>query len=300
MGKELNKLRTRKEVRQRFDAINKRRDMCLVIHYSCESFYDIKDGRTPRVTSIAVRQFSSGQTASFSIHKSAELKGVAQADITNQYDELERDMLSEFFDYLRTKPDHTFVHWNMRDINYGFQAIEHRFRVLKGTPVSVSDDKKVDLARELIGLYGVKYAPHGDAGRLHSLMEMNHITAKDVLTGAGEAAAFENQEYVKLHQSTLRKVDVVSNILDRNLDGSLKTKSSWLDSHGFHPVAVIEVITEHWLYSLIGIVAVMVGLYFPLKDLIWPPTAVSEPGSATPDVSYLWESGAQVISAMFG
>lgn len=27
----------------------------LIIHYSCESFYDIKDGRTPRITSIAVR-----------------------------------------------------------------------------------------------------------------------------------------------------------------------------------------------------------------------------------------------------
>lgn len=265
MGKELNKLRARKEVRNRFDTINKRRDMCLIIHYSCESFYNIKDGRTPRVTSIAVRQFSSGQTISFSIHKSAELKGVAQADIARQYDDLEKEMLTEFFDYLRTKPDHTFVHWNMRDINYGFQAIEHRFRVLKGTPLAVSDDKKVDLARELIALYGVKYAPHGEYGRLHSLMEMNHITAKDVLTGAGEAEAFENQEYVKLHQSTLRKVDVVANILDRDLDGSLKTKASWLDKHGFHPSAIVEWITQHWGYSALGIVGLFLSLYWGFK-----------------------------------
>lgn len=300
MGKELNKLRARKEVRQRFDAINKRRDMCLVIHYSCESFYDIKDGRTPRVTSIAVRQFSSGQTASFSIHKSAELKGVAQADIAGQYDDLERDMLTEFFDYLRTKPDHIFVHWNMRDINYGFQAIEHRFRVLKGTPVTVSDDKKVDLARELIALYGVKYAPHGESGRLHSLMEMNHITAKDVLTGAGEAEAFEKQEYVKLHQSTLRKVDVVAHILDRDLDGSLKTKAPWMDKHGFHPVAVVEWVTEHWLYSAIGILALLLGLYLGLKDVFWP-SSPAPAAEATPEaVSFLWEVGARIMSNALG
>lgn len=260
MGKEIQRLRARKEVRQRLDAINNRRDMCLVVHYSCESFYDIKDGRTPRVTSIAVRQFSSGQTSSFSIHKSAELKGVVQADIDTKYDELEKDMLAQFFAFLKTKPDHDFVHWNMRDINYGFQAIEHRFKVLKGKPTTISDDKKLDLARELIAVFGVKYAPHGKSGRLHSLMDLNHITAKDVLTGAGEAEAFEKQEYVKLHQSTLRKVDVIANLLDRTLDGSLKTKSSWREINGIHPSTLVELITEHWIYSLVGIIAMIVGL----------------------------------------
>jgi hypothetical protein len=270
MGKELNKLHARKEVRARFDAINQRRDMHLVIHYSCESFYDIKDGRTPRITSIAVRQFSSGQTTSFSIHKSAELKRVEQADIAAKYDELEKDMLSQFFAFLKIKPGYTFVHWNMRDINYGFQAIEHRFKVLKGKPIAVSDDKKFDLARELIALFGVKYAPHGVSGRLHSLMDMNHITAKDVLNGAGEAEAFEKQEFVKLHQSTLRKVDVIANLLDRSLDGSLTTNASWWEIHGFHPSALLELITEHWLYSLLSVVAVIVGLIIAFRDMIWP------------------------------
>lgn len=272
MGKELQKLRARKEVRQRLDAINGRRDMCLVIHYSCESFYDIKDGRTPRVTSIAIREFASGQTTSFSIHKNAELNGVPQADITAKYDELEKEMLAEFYAFLKTKPDHTFIHWNMRDINYGFQAIEHRYRVLRGKPVTVADGKKIDLARELVALFGVKYAPHGGSGRLHSLMDMNHITAKDALTGAGEAEAFEKQEYVKLHQSTLRKVDVIANLLDRTLDGSLRTKATWFDQHGFHPVAVIEWINEHWLYAGLGIVALLLGLYVTFKDMIWPAT----------------------------
>ena len=53
-----------------------------------------------------------------------------------------------------------YMHWNMRDINYGFPAIEHRYRVLGGNPVIIDDDKKLDLARLLIDIYGVGYAGH--------------------------------------------------------------------------------------------------------------------------------------------
>lgn len=72
-----------------------------MIHYSCESFYDRPEGQTPRVKSIAVRDYASGQTASFSIHKVAEIKGVAFFDIDSQYDDLEKEMLTEFFHFYR-------------------------------------------------------------------------------------------------------------------------------------------------------------------------------------------------------
>lgn len=266
MGKELNKLKRRKEALRRFEEVNGKRNMSLIVHYSCESFYEIKDGRTPRVTSIAVKNFDTGQTTSFSIHKSAELAGVSLADIAEEYDGLERTMLDEFFAYLRTIPNHTFIHWNMRDINYGFQAIEHRYRTLGGEPVVVDDARKFDLARALINQFGPAYAPHGGSGRLHSLMELNHITAKDALTGKQEADAFDNHEYVKLHQSTLRKVDVMNNILDRTLDGSLKTKSSVWDRYGVHPAALLELVQQHWLWGILVGAGVLITIFTPL----WP------------------------------
>lgn len=260
MGKQLTKLRRRKDARKELDAIDERRELALIIHYSCESFYDIKDGRTPRITSIAVRNFASGQTTSVSIHKSAEQNGVSISEITDHYDRLEKEMLEEFFAYLATVPVQKFVHWNMRDINFGFQAIEHRLKVLGGTPTVVEDGRKFDLARGLIALFGVGYAPHGISGRMHSIMDINSITAKDALTGAEEAKAFEEAEFVKLHQSTLRKVDVIANLLERTLDGSLKTESSWFDQHGFHPQAAVEFLKEHWVWSLIAMIGVVVGL----------------------------------------
>lgn len=154
----------------------------------------------------------------------------------------------------------------MRDINYGFQAIEHRYKVLGGSPCLIHDSKKVDLPRLLISIYGVGYASHGESGRLHTLMALNKVKSKDVLNGAGEAKAFEDQEYVKLHQSTLKKVDVIANLLERFLDGSLKTEATWKERHGYHPKALLEYIQEHWVFSLISLIVAFISfaaIFFP-------------------------------------
>ncbi len=183
-----------------------------VIHYSCESFYNRPNGASPRITSIAVRRLDSGQTLSFSIHQVAEERGVPFAEIEAHYDALERQMLGAFYAHVGGHRGMRYLHWNMRDINYGFAAIEHRFRVLKGEPVVVDDDKKIDLARLFIDIYGVGYVGHP---RLENLLEKNSIKPRDFLTGPQEAEAFENRNYVGLHQSTLRKVDVIANIAQR-------------------------------------------------------------------------------------
>lgn len=257
MGRELERLKNRRKASDRLSSLFKQREHVLVVHYSCESFYDRADGRTPRVTSIAVRNLASGQTQSFSIHKVAEQRHIPLADIAGKYDDLEKAMLDEFFDFVRTHQNFTWMHWNMRDINYGFQAIEHRYTVLGGTPTRVEESKKFDLARELIAIYGVGYIGHP---RLESLVEKNMITNRDFLVGAQEAAAFENKEFVKLHQSTLRKVDILVNIAERAANNSLATNATWRERYGFHPSVIVEVIKEHWVYSLLGLFALVFSL----------------------------------------
>jgi hypothetical protein len=176
-------------------------------------------------------------------------------------------MLQEFFDFLKSRHGYTFLHWNMRDINYGFQAIEHRFRVLGGEPFVVDDTRKYDLARLLVSIYGVSYIGHKPSGRLHNLIELNGITERDILTGADEAAAFEQKDFVKLHQSTLRKVDVIANIFERLVDGSLKTNATWWSTHGAHPMIVLEVITKHWVWLLFAAIATVVAFVSRVKGL---------------------------------
>lgn len=114
----------------------------LLIHYSCESFVDKEDGRTPRITTIAVRYFESNQTKTFSIHEVAEQQRIAIEDIEENYNKLEAEMLKQYFDFVGQHQQYFGVHWNMRDSNYGFYAIENRYRVLGGVPTVIPDDKK--------------------------------------------------------------------------------------------------------------------------------------------------------------
>lgn len=188
MGRELQRLRHRKNMLAKIGKMSGRSENTLVIHYSCESFYDRADGRSPRITSIAVRNLASAQTNSFSIHQIAEENNVVLDEISEQYDDLEQKMLDRFFDFVRIHSNFTWLHWNMRNVNYGFAAIEHRYRVLGGSPVQIAEEHKFDLSRALVAIYGIDYIGHP---RLESVIKTNKITDKDFLSGKEEAAAFE-------------------------------------------------------------------------------------------------------------
>jgi hypothetical protein len=254
MGQKINQLKRRKAARKELAELFERPSGVVVVHYSCESFYDRQYGSSPRVTSIAVRNLESGQTKSFSIHQMAERMKTDSGQIVSQFGDLEKRMLNEFFEYAKTHQRSQWLHWNMRDINYGFAALEHRCQVLGGVTVEIPEENRHDLSRILIALYGVGYAGHP---RLESLMAKNKITARDFLVGAGEAAAFEKAEYVKLHQSTLRKVDVLANIAERAENGTLKTNATWWEIHGGTIGAVLEWFREHWFFSAISTVVTL-------------------------------------------
>ncbi len=231
----------------------------LVIHYSCESFYDICDGRTPRITSIAVRELDSGQTHSFSIHKIAEKQGVHLDEISSKYDELEKGMLDEFTDFVQESSRCKWIHWNMKDMNFGFSAIYHRYEVLGGTPYKIDDSKLIDIARVLKGCYGEGYA--GGHPRMQKLLGLNDMSHKELLSGEDEATAFNTQEYVKLHQSTLRKVNVISNIVTMACENKLKTDSSLIEIYGWSPQSLYEMLRDKWWFAiLVFVFGVVAGL----------------------------------------
>lgn len=219
------------------------------IHYSCESFYDRPDGTSPRITSIAIRNLDSGQTVSFSIHMMAERNGVALEDISAHYDATEKAMLMEYAEFLKQHQKDNFVHWNMRDANYGFAAIEHRTEVLGGESFVLGDERKIDLSRILSALYGSNYADHP---RFASLIAMNeNLKPKDMLKGEEEAIAFDNGNFVGLHQSTLRKVQLLTHIAENAYNGTLKTNAKFWDVHGGVVRGTVEAVRKHWVVWLV-------------------------------------------------
>ena len=254
MGKQRDLYAKWKRAKQQLDELFKQPEHTVVIHYSCESFYDRENNpHSPRVTSIAVRNLDTGQTKSFSIHLIAERRGLLDS-IDQHYDYLEKEMLSEFYDEVRIREHCKWLHWNMRDANYGFEALENRIKALGGVPNNVLEANRYDLSRLLVSIYGTGYIGHP---RLDKLMKHNHITTLDFLTGADEALAFQNKQFVKLHQSTLRKVDVLANLAGRAHANDLRTLSSWWEINGRSIKAVGEWVREHWL---IGTLIVVIGL----------------------------------------
>lgn len=242
----LSFVENQRAAQQQFSLLHQKKDQVILIHYSCESFYDSEDGRTPRITSIACRNFGSGQTRSFSIHQVSELPKFAGVDAWDKYDEIEKELLDQFFAYVREHVAHAlWVHWNMRDINYGFQAIEHRYKVLGGDPVEIPDERKYDLARMFVARYGKRYAGHP---RLESIMKINKITDKDFLSGKDEAYAFKDRKFLALHQSTLRKVDVISSLLEAETSRRLKTNARFWDVHG----GSTRLIWEKYVWTPVG------------------------------------------------
>lgn len=131
-------------------------------------------------------------------------------------------MLDEFYEFVRAHPDSNWLGWIMRDTKFGFPHIEHRHRVLGGTPADIDDDRKINLGSLLVDLYGPTYVAHP---RLITLMRLNGISELSFLSGDAEPVAFAAGEYVRLHQSTLRKVDNIAYIFERVLQRRLKTSA---------------------------------------------------------------------------
>lgn len=237
----------RKEGLDHLQEILKDKGKSLIIHYSCESFIT-SHGRTPRVTSISVRSMETSQVKSFSIHIQAQFDGKDFNNLTtHDYDDLEKKMLDDFYKYMEDNKDKKWVHWNMRDSNYGFEAIANRYKILGGTPFYLDDDRKYDFPRILGKIYTYGYEKNKPDGRFLNLANRNGISTRDTLTGKEEADAYDNKEYLKLHRSTLRKVDIMDSIIHRTEQNELEVNVSKKKIYGLTIPGIIEMVKNNWI-----------------------------------------------------
>jgi hypothetical protein len=165
-------------------------------------------------------------------------------------------MLDDFFAFARDHQFHIWLHWNMRDMNYGFPALEHRAAVLDAHSFHIEEKQLVDLSRILIAIYGNKYTGHP---RIQSLMEKNHMTPRDFLVGKHEAEAFEQMRFLDMHRSTLSKVDVFANFAERAHSGTLKTNATWFEQNGRSFKVALEKAREHWFLG--ALIAALFGAW---------------------------------------
>ncbi len=227
-----------------------------IIHYACEDIYNPSAENSPRISVIAIRKFESGQTETFSVHHEAELQHINKSGITQILDTLEKEMLSKFYNYVKTCENHKWLHWNMRDTTYGFNAIANRYSVLGGAPISIPVVQLFDLARILIDIYGENYAVHP---RMENTFALNGLKNRDFLTGEQEAEAFANGEYGKISKSTQRKTGGFDSIVKNVRSNALETESGWLEQYDWWLRAQIHIekVYVHWLFKLLVIASVL-------------------------------------------
>lgn len=231
------------------------------IHYSCESFFNLS-GRTPRIVSIALMNLEDSQTKSYSIHLESQIKNLDFSNLSEtEYDVCEKSMLKSFYQFISKNKTKKYVHWMMINTNYGFSAIENRYKILKGQPTEIEDKFKYDLSEILKFIYGDNYEVD-ENGRLFNISKRNNLNLKDFLLGKDEAFAFESKEWLSLNNSTLVKVKLFKKIAILIKNRKLKTKSSIIDIYGLSLQSISEVIQNNTLIrSVWWLILVVIGYY---------------------------------------
>lgn len=205
--------------------LNENAEKIYFIHYSCQNLSDDNEGYSPRITSIAVLHMTSDQMYSFSMHLIAEESKISREDIFDRYDEIEIIMLRRFFEFAENRDsDSIWIHWNMTNIKFGFETLEHRFRVLNGeTPFHINEKYRYNISELIWKRYGSNYAKDP---KMLNLMELNGGRQRDFLKGDEEVSAYKAKEFVKMHSSTMCKVYFFKSVFNKLVTKRLRTETN--------------------------------------------------------------------------
>lgn len=197
--------------KQQLKEIFKNPSYSYIIHYACTNL----DSPQKRIISISLRCLSeNSQTISFP----------NQNFIPKSYDEdFEREILLNFFNYVKNKKYTKFIHWNGINDNFGIQAIENRFKaLLPDIEIPFIEHKNMyDLAEMLKNIYGKNYVNHR---RMTNIMNKNDLRMKGFLEGEQELEAFEKNQFKKIYDSVKLKVENLSCIAQLAYNNELKTE----------------------------------------------------------------------------
>lgn len=218
-----------REAQRTLDRLCERHERVYAIHYACQSLRPEERSGSPRITAVAVCRLDGRAVMTASIGAEAEVERLAPMRILAELDALERRLLDKLFAFLAGHPDAEFLHWNMRDAVFGFQAIAHRYSVLGGTPIEIAPRRRFDLALIVQRLYGAGYVV---PQTLRQLASDNGILGFDFIPGEAEAEAFERGRYASVERSTLAKAQLLREIARRAHERRLATRAGWWTRNG--------------------------------------------------------------------
>lgn len=244
-----------KDFNEKMKFLVKNEEQIYFVHYSCQNLSDDNEGYSPRITSIAILHMNSDQMNSFSMHLIAEEMNIPRNKILENYDNIEKMMLKRFFDFANERAGKSiWIHWNMTNINFGFETLEHRYRVLSGEiPFHIPENSRFNLSKLVRQRYGANYV---EDPKMLNLMILNGGRDRNFLSGEEEVRAYKALEFIKLHNSTMCKVYFFKSVFYKLVNKKLRTKTNAykykINELYQHPIVQI--------LSLIGIIGSLISL----------------------------------------
>ncbi|SIL35709.1 Uncharacterised protein [Mycobacteroides abscessus subsp. abscessus] len=192
-----------------------RGEATVIVHYASGNFYLAKD-HPVEIICISIVDIADFNTTSFS-----------QSDYNlDSAEDREKALLTDFFEYPGTHQDARIVHWNMNNADYGYAAIEARYKWLfdESPPSSFPAARMLDLDSVIEALHGPDYAPHP---KLKQLAALNKLSQRYWLQGAEEPAKATEGDLAAVQRSTSEKARAVAKLARLLLDGDLAWIHRW-------------------------------------------------------------------------
>lgn len=247
------------------ERLKKNPNKSLIIHYSRQNLTDNESGvATPRIIAILIKSLDGKENHCFAINYEAEKADVILENITDYYDQLEERLLKSFNTFVKNHRDCQWIHWDMNDVHFSFEAIEHRYQVMvdaKGNDFQeISTNNRINLNSLLKSIFGSNYEKDP---QLENLMKSNNdgVLKDRYLKLDEEAKAFKNLDFPAILESLLCKVNFLLDVVDKVSNGSLKVSSKYwinkLKAFITHPItATISIIL-----TLISIILKVLGFF---------------------------------------
>ena len=237
----------------------------LVIHYSRQDLEDNESGMaTPRIIAIIVKSLDGKFNECFAIHHEAEKAKIVSDEITNYYDLLEERLIKSFVSFVKTHRNYNWLHWDMNDVHFSFEAIEHRYKVLideNGKDfINVPLDKRFNINQLLQCIYGNNYE---NEPQLDNLIKSNNkgVLKNSYLTLNQEAMAFKDLNFSKILESLKCKVnfllEIINRISNRQLCVSKRNFINRLGNFITHPVTATIACISTILGAILAIFTIL-------------------------------------------
>lgn len=221
----------------------------LFIHYAKSNTYDEDYGNiSPIITSIVIKSLDHSIDQQFAIHFEADKADITKDQIQDSYRDLEMRILRLFNDFVRQNNGCIWVHWDMMNIHFGFDAIKHRYEKIFGNANDYSEipsNNKKNLRIILEGMYGENFVKTGDT--LKNLLSCNSKgTVSNVyLSQDSESQEFQNKNFNEVIRSVEMKVDFIKNATGKLIQNKLSVENR-------NSYAIFIDVIIHPIFNLVG------------------------------------------------